>query len=92
MFHFNTENGEEESKLDQGALGMPDPCGPLQLALKPNSVSSINCLLSFCSYRVPWGQVIVLLGPRGQGVGLQGPKGSRALGRIWQKHPVQTQL
>ena len=29
-------------KLDQGALGMSDPLGPLQLALKPNSASSIN--------------------------------------------------
>ena len=30
------------SKVDQGALGMSDPLGPLQLALKPNSASSIN--------------------------------------------------
>ena len=30
------------TKLDQGALGMSDPLGPLQLALKPNSASSIN--------------------------------------------------
>ena len=29
-------------KLDQGALGMSDPLGPRQLALKPNSASSIN--------------------------------------------------
>ena len=29
-------------ELDQGALGMSDPLGPLQLALKPNSASSIN--------------------------------------------------
>ena len=34
-----------EEKLDQGALGMSDPCGPLQLVLEPNSVSSINYLL-----------------------------------------------
>ena len=40
-------------KLDHGALGMSDPVGPLELALKPNSVSSINCLLSnfyFCAH------------------------------------------
>ena len=39
-------------KLDQGALGMSDPYGTLQLALKPNSVPRINCLLSnyhFCA-------------------------------------------
>ena len=29
-------------KLDQGALGMSDPCGPLHLALKPYLVSMIN--------------------------------------------------
>ena len=36
-------------KLDQGALGMSDPCGSLQ----PNSVCRINCLLSnfyFCAH------------------------------------------
>ena len=41
-------NGE----LDQGALGMSDPCGTLPLALKPNAVPRINCLLSnfyFCA-------------------------------------------
>ena len=27
-------------KLDQGALGMSDPCGTLPLALKPNAVPS----------------------------------------------------
>ena len=40
------------SKLDQGALGMSDPCGTLQLALKPNSVPRNNCLLTnfyFCA-------------------------------------------
>ena len=36
----------KKQKLDQGALGMSDPCGPLQLALEPNLVSSINCLVS----------------------------------------------
>ena len=39
-------------KLDQGALGMSDPCGTLPLALKPNAVPRINCLLSnfyFCA-------------------------------------------
>ena len=39
-------------KLDQGALGMSDPCGTLQLALKPNSVPRNNCLLTnfyFCA-------------------------------------------
>ena len=30
-----------EKKLDQGALGMSDPCGTLQSALKPNSVPRI---------------------------------------------------
>ena len=48
MLIFNTD----PSKLDQGALGMSDPCGTLQLALKPNSVPRINCLLSnfyFCA-------------------------------------------
>ena len=43
----------EEKKLDQGALGMSDPCGTLHSALKPYSVSRINCLLSnfyFCAY------------------------------------------
>ena len=33
-------------KLDQGALGMSDPCGTLQLVLKPKSVPRINTLLS----------------------------------------------
>ena len=40
-------------KLDQGALGTSDPWGPLELALEPNSVSSINCPLSsfyFCAH------------------------------------------
>ena len=37
---------EFKEKLDQGAPGMSDRCGPLQLAHKPNSVSRINCLLS----------------------------------------------
>ena len=39
-------------KLDQGALGMSDPNGTLKLALIPNSVPRINCLLSnryFCA-------------------------------------------
>jgi len=39
-------------KLDQGAPGMSDPCGTLPLALKPNAVPRINCLLSnfyFCA-------------------------------------------
>ena len=39
-------------KLDQGALGMSDPCGTLKLALKPNSVPRNNCLLTnfyFCA-------------------------------------------
>ena len=39
-------------KIDQGALGMSDPCGTLPLALKPNAVPRINCLLSnfyFCA-------------------------------------------
>ena len=39
-YHYNGE--EEDQKLDQGALGMSDPLEPLQLALKPNSASSIN--------------------------------------------------
>ena len=42
----------EVFKLDQGALGMSDPCGTLQLALKPNSVPRNNCLLTnfyFCA-------------------------------------------
>ena len=42
--HFGTENQADQLKLDQGALGMSDPCGTLQLALKPNSVPRINCL------------------------------------------------
>ena len=40
-------------KLDQGALGMSDPWGPLKLALQPNSVFSIICRLSnfyFCAH------------------------------------------
>ena len=40
-------------KLDQGALGISDPQGPLELAPKPNSVSSIKCPLSnfyFCAH------------------------------------------
>ena len=77
-------------KLDQGALGMSDPCGTLHLALKPYSVSRINCLLSnfyFCAYwsivpcqvayRFPWGQGVAYRVPGGQGVGLEGPRGSR---------------
>ena len=39
-------------KLDQGALGMSDPCGTLKLALKPNSLPRNNCLLTnfyFCA-------------------------------------------
>ena len=57
MQHFNSKVGffveyQDIKKLDQGALGMSDPCGTLQLALKPNSVPRINCLLSnfyFCA-------------------------------------------
>ena len=46
-------NTHVNKQLDQGALGMSDPCGTLHLALKPYSVSRINCLLSnfyFCAY------------------------------------------
>ena len=48
--HLHLGHGEplpcgRNMKLDQGALGMSDPCGPLQLALKPNSVPRINYLL-----------------------------------------------
>ena len=43
---------KDKWKLDQGALGMSDPCGTLPSALKPNAVPRINCLLSnfyFCA-------------------------------------------
>ena len=49
MCHHLLQN---QRKLDQGAVGMSDLLGPLQLALKPNSVSSINCpLLNFYARR-----------------------------------------
>ena len=57
-------------KLDQGALGMSDPCGTLQLALKPNSVPRINTLLSNFYIFV---NSFVVPGPM---VGLEGPMGS----------------
>ena len=46
LFLFDEEESwtREEQKLDQGALGMSDPCGPLLLALKPKLVFSINRL------------------------------------------------
>ena len=46
------QSNHAKGKLDQGALGMSDPCGTLQLALKPNSVPRNNCLLTnfyFCA-------------------------------------------
>ena len=56
-------------KLDQGALGMSDPLGPIKLALKPASVSSADCLqLYFCAH---WSVVPC------QVVGLESPRGSR---------------
>ena len=57
-------------KLDQGALGMSDPCGTLQLALKPNSVSRINCLLSIFTF-----VLIDLLSPVKWPTGSHGVKG-----------------
>ena len=47
------------SKLDQGALGMSDALGPLQLALKPNSASSKPPsfeLLLLCSLIIDHGE------------------------------------
>ena len=41
-------------KLDQGALGMSDSLGPLQLALKPNSPSFE--LLLLCSLIIDHGE------------------------------------
>ena len=38
---YNWSQRDISRKLDQGALGMSDPCGTLQLALKPNSVPRI---------------------------------------------------
>ena len=46
------------SKLDQGALGMSDPLGPLQLALKPNSASSINRPLLNFYYCAHWSLIM----------------------------------
>ena len=57
-------------KLDQGALGMSDPCGTLQFALKPNSVPRINTLLSNFYICANWYVVPC------QMVGLKGPMGS----------------
>ena len=52
-FDFGTcQMSRSIKKLDQGALGMSDPCGTLKLALKPNSVPRNNCLLTnfyFCA-------------------------------------------
>ena len=45
-------------KLDQGALGMSDPLGPLQLALKPNSASSINRPLLNFYYCAHWSLIM----------------------------------
>jgi len=46
------------TKLDQGALGMSDPLGPLQLALKPNSASSINRPLLNFYYCAHWSLIM----------------------------------
>ena len=54
-------------KLDQGALGMSDPCGTLPLALKPNAVPRINCLLSNFYFCANWSVVPC------QMIGLEGP-------------------
>ena len=56
-----------ERKLDQGALGMSDPCGTLPLALKPNAVPRINCLLSNFYFCANWSVVPC------QMIGLEGP-------------------
>ena len=56
-----------EWKLDQGALGMSDPCGTLPLALKPNAVPRINCLLSNFYFCANWSVVPC------QMIGLEGP-------------------
>ena len=61
---------KRKQKLDQGALGMSDACGTLQLALKPNSVPRINCLLSNFYFCANWSVVPC------QMVGLEGPMGS----------------
>ena len=53
LWSLRQQKRQRKQKLDQGALGMSDPCGTLHLALKPYSVSRINCLLSnfyFCAY------------------------------------------
>ena len=47
-----------QKKLDQGALGMSDPLGPLQLALKPNSASSINRPLLNFYYCAHWSLIM----------------------------------
>ena len=54
-------------QLDQGALGMSDPCGTLPLALKPNAVPRINCLLSNFYFCANWSVVPC------QMIGLEGP-------------------
>ena len=45
-------------KLDQGALAMSDPLGPLQLALKPNSASSIDRPLLNFYYCAHWSLIM----------------------------------
>ena len=75
---------QNKNKLDQGALGMSDPCGTLQLALKPNSVPRNNCLLTNFYF---WALICCPLsngrprGSHGVMVGLPGPRGSR----VWPK-------
>ena len=54
-------------KLDQGALGMSDPWRTLPLALKPNAVPRINCLLSNFYFCANWSVVPC------QMIGLEGP-------------------
>ena len=58
-----------QKKLDQGALGMSDPCGTLKLALKPNSVPRNNCLLTNFYFCANWSvvpcQMVCLEGPMG---------------------------
>ena len=70
VIHFRSKKKADHLKLDQGALGMSDPCGTLQLALKPNSVPRNNCLLTNFYFCANWSVVPC------QMVGLEGPMGS----------------
>ena len=44
---FALKFGQYELKLDQGALGMSDPCGPYNWPFNPNQYSELTAFLEF---------------------------------------------